>query len=120
MHTTIIEPALVETETVIREYGMRGNRAIVDHPGHGRIYIEDGYCGHGTLDGGMVRWRGGFAARVRPDDTLASLDAWADNHGDPISVRDAIVYWASADRTMLEVSGDSLTKIAHRVGLRGA
>ena len=64
---------IVETETVERDYGMRGTNMILDHPRHGRLLVCDGYGGVGSVDGGAVRWRHGAVYQLLPGDTLAGL-----------------------------------------------
>lgn len=93
---------LIESETFVGQYNMRGTRAIVDHPTHGRLYITQGYGGEGQLRGGAMRWNHGIVIKVSPGTSLAQAAAM-----DP---RDPAV-------TVEEWDGHAVAVIATQVGL---
>lgn len=66
---------LVEHDAYEGQYGMTGERMIIDHPRHGRLLLLQGFGGMEEMLGGAYRWLYGIAIPLLPDDTLASLSA---------------------------------------------
>lgn len=106
---------VIERETAERAYGFRGCVAIVEHPIHGRLLIQDGYGGDQTMRGGAVRWEHGTVIRLHPTDTLASLrsGAWSEM----ASLWDAVCHGYDDSRPMLEWTGSMIARVAARAGI---
>lgn len=112
--TTKTKIEVIEHEKVERDYGMMGNIAIVDHPNHGRLLIEDGFGGMDSLEGGSVRWRHGDVYRLHADDTLATLreTEWCGT-----SLLNAVRHLEDTSRPSLEWWGHAVESLAVEAGL---
>lgn len=75
MTQTQIKAIVIESDRPTGIYDMRYVRAIVDHPRHGRLYMQQVYGGEMSLSGGAYRW--GIACKV-PDGT--TLEQATDIH----------------------------------------
>lgn len=106
---------LIESQEVERDYGMRGCIAIVQHHKHGRILLSDGFGGMGTLAGGAVRWRHGFAAKLKDGDTIDSL--FDTDWNDAMCLMSAVRAGIDPDRPMLEWEGHHIKQAAEAAGL---
>lgn len=108
--TTTPTSTLIESETTPREYGMLGTKAIIDHPKHGRLLLNQQFGGWDSLEGGSVRWSHGYAIALRPADTLSSLDSepWNEDH----SLLDAVLRDLDPSRPMLDLPGWLVEQIA--------
>ena len=109
---------LVETRHVERDYGFAGTQAIVDTK-NGRLLIEDGYGGEGTLAGGCVRWRHGSAYALQPGDTFESMAAkFGTCWGEDVSILSAVIAQADEARPYLNYwSGHAIALVASKLGI---
>ena len=103
-----------EVRDEVREYGMGGMIAIVDHPAHGRLLIADGYGGEDQIRGGAVRWEHGMVAQLQPGDTLAHLDA--DWNG-KVTLMDAVRHGHDDSRPVLDWHGRAIAALARAAKL---
>lgn len=112
--TTTETITVVEHEHVERDYGFRGNIAIIDHEKHGRLLIEDGFGGMDSLEGGAVRWKHGDVYRLHADDTLAKLreTEWCG-----ASLLNAVRHLEDPSRPSLEWWGHAIEALAVEAGL---
>lgn len=117
MKTTTKTPkaTISETRTVARDYGMAGTLAIIDHPTHGRLLIEDGFGGMDSLEGGCVRWKHGAAYQLQPGDTFEALDE--DLGIDCMTRLSAIVAQLDDARPWLAWNGHAVASLARSLRL---
>ncbi len=109
---------LIEKQTIERDYGFDGTIAIIDHPDHGRVLIEDGYGSDG-LNGACVRWAHGLAIQLQPGDTLQKLM----HEDNPQYDHQTYHQIASAGRDdtrsiFFDLPGHTLTRWADTLGLK--
>ena len=106
---------VIESEDVERDYGFDGTIAIIDHPEHGRLLIQDGYAEH-DICGGCVRWSHGIAIRIMADDTLDGLrdQAWSES----MDLLDAVKSGCDESRPVLLWTGAMVASVAKAAGLR--
>jgi hypothetical protein len=111
--TTTIQ--IIEIKTTPRDYGMAGTQAVVDHPKHGRLLIEDGFGGMDQLRGGCVRWEHGSVYQLQPGDTISSLEAaeWNDNYNG----LQAVVNLLDDSRPYLQWDGSAIAAVSKKAGL---
>jgi len=110
---------VIESRSVERDYGFDGVEAIVEHEGYrmpGRLYIADGYGGEEDINGGCVRWEHGIVCRLRPDDTLDTLDGDYNGH---VTIMEAMTHGYDDDRPVMDWPGRAIAAIAQVAGLQG-
>lgn len=106
---------VIEQRPIERDYEMQGVQAIIDHPTHGRLLIEDGFGGMDTLEGGAVRWEHGGVIKLKANDTLSSMEneSWND-HCDLLSV---VLMGRDDERPVMEWDGFVIRSVAESFGL---
>lgn len=106
---------IIDKTNVERAYGFMGTIAVIDHPTHGRLLIEDGFGGQSELRGGMVRWDHGSVYKLQLGDTIESLDSegWSDG----MTLLQAVRACCDPSRPMLAVAGITAESIAKQAGL---
>lgn len=105
---------IIDHRDVVREYGLAGTEAVIDHPVHGRIYIADGFGGVGTIEGGTVRWAHGIVCQLHPEDTLAILDG---QYNETVTTLAAMTGGYDESRPVLEWDGSMIEGVARSAGL---
>jgi hypothetical protein len=102
--------SVVESDTSTGLYDMLQGRMVVDHPTHGRLLLVEGFGGMDSLQGGQYRWMHGYAVRLQPGDTLASLDLKEWNEW--TSLYTAVMAGYDKTRPVLEWSGHMIASVA--------
>lgn len=93
---------LIETDKIKGAYDIDCTIAIVEHPDHGRLLVQEGFGGDG-VEGETYRWRHGIAAKIKNDDTIQSLrDGEWNNY---TSTLEAVCAGQDASRPLLEWPG---------------
>lgn len=102
---------IVESRTLRGAYNIPYDEMIVDHPKHGRLYLSEGFGG-GTCEGQTYRWRHGFAAKIKSDDTFADLDRYQSDE-DPMPIRIALAGgYPTPGRELLDWDGFIVKRVA--------
>lgn len=109
------EIKVIEQQFITRDYGFTGVRAVIEHPDHGRLLIEDGYGGENTLMGGAVRFIHGIVIRLKPGDNLAAMKAGSWN--DCTNTLSAVLSGYDDERPILPWHGNQIDLIARKAGL---
>jgi hypothetical protein len=117
MNATQARYAVIELESVERDYGMAGTIAIVESPEHGRLLIEDGFGGIDSLQGGSVRWKHGMAVKLQPGDTLESLRQIDPSFQYETSYYEAMKNCLDPSRPILPWEGYVIENVAKACGL---
>jgi len=104
--------AVVSQRTVQGLYDMTCKQVIIDHPGHGRCLLSEGFGGIDTIAGGAYRWQHGVAAKLLPDDTWDTLDAWAGAISSPSQLITVLLDGHDSDRPLLDWGGNTITAVA--------
>jgi hypothetical protein len=105
---------IIQRRDVQRDYGFWGVDAIIEHPTHGRVLIRDGFGGRGNA-GWMVRWECGIGVKLRPGDTLESLES--EMHNDWTTVRAAAEHGYDPLRPVMPWDGTAVRRVAKAAGL---
>ena len=112
---TTTKTKLIESTTETGVYDISSTMAIIEHPQHGRLLICDGYGGEGTLQGGTYRWKHGVVCKIKPTDTLPSLEHEDWNEG--TTALDAVLHGCDDTRPVLDWHGQAIAAIAKQAGI---
>lgn len=105
---------VIESHDIAQPYNLEGLGAIIDHPKYGRLYIQQGFGGLDDLIGGAVRWEHGIACQLLDSDTLATLNAQANDY---VTVLDAMINGYDNSRPVMPWSASLVRNIAKSAGL---
>ena len=98
---------LIESDSRSGAYGMRQQRAIIQHHTEGRLLLVEGFGGTDSVEGGMYRWKHGSAYKITELDTLKSIFSECTESG----------FFDYDSMIPLEWSGKIIAKVAESAGL---
>ena len=106
---------IIEKRDVVRDYDFAGIEAIIDHPKHGRLLIQDGFGGIDSMQGGAVRWSHGLVHKLLDTDTFETLGEVVNDHGS--TVQDCMTHGTDTTRPQLLWDGFCIAGLAKSLGL---